>query len=138
MNKVRKILTTSGFKITPQRIAVLQALHELKNHPTADDIIAHVHQHSPHIAVGTIYKTLEAFAEKGIVKKVLIEKDRLRYDFITQKHHHLYDTNTEQVQDYFDDELNSMIAQYFESKNIPNFNIQEVKLQIIGQFVKPE
>jgi len=60
----RQILIQSGLKITPQRLAVLEAIIRLNNHPTADNIIDHIKQNHPNIAVGTVYKTLETLVEK--------------------------------------------------------------------------
>ena len=124
----------SNLKVTPQRVAVLEALNNLKNHPTADRIKEYVVKNHPHIAVGTIYKTLETFVEKGLVKKVKTEKDVMRYDAILDKHHHLYCEDTERIQDFFDDELNEMLEEYFKKKKIPNFKVKDIKLQIIGTF----
>jgi len=66
-------LKSSNLIVTPQRVAVLEALNNLKNHPTADKIKEYVVKNHPNIAVGTIYKTLETFVEKGLVKKVKLE-----------------------------------------------------------------
>ena len=127
-------LKSSNLKVTPQRIAVLEALNSLKDHPTADKIKEYVVQNHPNIAIGTIYKTLETFVEKGLVKKVKTEKDVMRYDAILEKHHHLYCEDTEHIEDFFDDELNAMLEKYFKKKKIPNFKIKDIKLQIIGTF----
>lgn len=129
-------LKDSNLKVTPQRIAVLEALNNLKNHPTADKIKEYVIKNHPNIAVGTIYKTLETFVEKGLVKKVKTEKDVMRYDAILDHHHHLYCEDTERIEDFFDDQLNDMIEEYFKNKKIPNFKVKDVKLQIIGTFNK--
>jgi Fur family peroxide stress response transcriptional regulator len=127
-------LKISDLKVTPQRIAVLEALNSLKNHPTADKIKEYVVKNHPNIAVGTIYKTLETFVEKGLVKKVKTEKDVMRYDAILDKHHHLYCEETERIEDFFDDELDNMLEKYFKKKKIPNFKLKDIKLQIIGTF----
>jgi Fur family peroxide stress response transcriptional regulator len=127
-------LKNSALKVTPQRMAVLDALNHLKNHPTADKIKEYVVKNHPNIAVGTIYKTLETFVEKGLIKKVKTEKDAMRYDAILEKHHHLYSEDTEHIEDFFDDELNKMLENYFTKKKIPNFKVKDVRLQIIGTF----
>lgn len=127
-------LKDSNLKVTPQRVAVLEALNNLKNHPTADKIKEYVVKNHPNIAVGTIYKTLETFVEKGLVKKVKTEKDVMRYDAIMENHHHLYCEDTERIEDFFDDELDSVIDKYFQKKKIPNFQVKDIKLQIIGTF----
>ncbi len=132
--KQRIDLISSNLKVTPQRMAVLEALNNLKDHPTADNIKEYVVKNHPNIAVGTIYKTLETFVGKGLVKKVKTEKDIMRYDAILEKHHHLYCEDTEYIEDYFDDELTNMLEKYFRNKKIPNFKVKDVKLQIIGTF----
>jgi len=127
-------LKDSQLKVTPQRVAVLEALNNLKNHPTADKIKEYVVKNHPNIAVGTIYKTLETFVEKGLVKKVKTEQDVMRYDAILDKHHHLYCEDTNRIEDFFDDQLNEMLEEYFKKKKIPNFKVKDIKLQIIGTF----
>ena len=127
-------LKDSNLKVTPQRIAVLEALNNLKEHPTADKIKEYVVRNHPNIAVGTIYKTLETFVDKGLVKKVKTEQDVMRYDAILENHHHLYCEDTERIEDFFDDQLNNMLEEYFKKKKIPNFKVKDIKLQIIGTF----
>jgi Fur family peroxide stress response transcriptional regulator len=127
-------LKESNLKVTPQRIAVLEALNNLRDHPTADKIKEYVVKNHPNIAVGTIYKTLETFVEKGLVKKVKTEQDVMRYDAILDKHHHLYCEDTERIEDFFDEQLNEMLENYFKKKKIPNFKVKDIKLQIIGTF----
>jgi len=129
-------LKNSNLKVTPQRIAVLEALNSLKGHPTTEKIKKYVVKNHPNVAIGTIYKTLETFVEKGLVKKVKTEKDIMRYDAILEKHHHLYCEETEHIEDFFDDELNKLLEQYFSKKKIPNFKVKDIKLQIIGTFSK--
>ena len=132
--KHRIDLTNSNLKVTPQRTAVLEALHGLKNHPTADIIKKYVVKNHPNIAVGTIYKTLELFVVKGIIQKVKTEKGVMRYDAILDKHHHLYCEETEHIEDFFDDRLNNILEEYFKKKKIPGFKVKDIKLQIIGTF----
>jgi Fur family peroxide stress response transcriptional regulator len=127
-------LKDSNLKVTPQRLAVLDALNNLNDHPTADKIKEFVVKNYPNIAVGTIYKTLETFVEKGLVKKVKTEKDVMRYDAILEKHHHLYCEDTEYIKDFFDHELNNILEEYFKKKKIPNFKVKDIRLQIIGTF----
>ena len=128
------ILVKNGLKVTPQRLAVLDAMSNLKDHPTAECIIDFIRKNHPNIAVGTVYKTLETFVEKGIIKKVKTERDIMRYDSIMEKHHHLYCVESERIDDYYDPELNQLLEDYFTKKNIPNFSINDIKLQITGKF----
>jgi Fur family transcriptional regulator, peroxide stress response regulator len=129
-------LIEKGLKVTPQRIAILDAIIKLNNHPTADNIIAFIRQNHPNIATATVYKVLDALAENGLIKKVKTEKDIMRYDAIMESHHHLYCSESDRIEDYNDEELNTILESYFEKKGIPNFRIEDIKLQIIGKFVK--
>lgn len=60
----------------------------------------------------------------------------MRYDGILEKHHHLYSSESERIEDYFDNDLNALIEDYFSKKKIAGFEIEEVKLQILGRFKK--
>ena len=129
-------LKNSNLKVTPQRIAVLEALNSLKDHPTAEKIKEFVVKNHPNIAVGTIYATLEIFVKKRLVIKVKTEKDIMRYDAILDDHHHLYCEETERIENYFNDQLTAMLEKYFKKKEIPNFKVKDIKLQLIGTFKK--
>lgn len=135
IENIREILMLKGLKITPQRIAVLEAVMRLKDHPTADHIIDFIQKNHPNIAIGTVYKILETFVDKKIIKKVKTDRDIMRYDAVMDKHHHLYCAESDIIKDYFDAQLDEMLAGYFARKKIPDFKIEEIKLQIIGKFV---
>jgi Fur family peroxide stress response transcriptional regulator len=131
---VVKILAKHGMKITPQRIAILDVIINLQNHPTADTICDCLRLSNPHISLGTIYKTLDTFESKGIIKKVLSNTDTMRYDGVTTKHHHIYCSNSERIEDFYDNNLNNILKDYFRKNKIPNFKIEDIKLQIIGRY----
>jgi Fur family peroxide stress response transcriptional regulator len=134
IDDIRERLIHKGLKITPQRVAVLEAVSELEGHPTADKIIDFIKQKHPNVATGTVYKTLETFADNDIIKKVKTEKDVMRYDAIIEKHHHLYCEESDRVEDYYDDELTELLEDYFKKKNIPGFTVNDIKLQLTGRF----
>jgi len=129
-----ELITKCGLKVTPQRIAILSAVMELKNHPTAENIIEYVKHEHPNIAIGTIYNILETLVEKKLIKKVKTEKDIMRYDAVLDKHHHLYCSETQRIEDLYDDNLNKLLEEYFANNKIPNFSIEDIKLNIIGHF----
>jgi Fur family peroxide stress response transcriptional regulator len=133
---IRNKLVEKGLRITPQRIAILEAIIKLNNHPTAENIIDYIRKNHPNIATATVYKVLEVLVDKGLIKKVKTEKDVMRYDAFLEKHHHLYSSDSDRIEDYMDDDLNETLSRYFEKKKIPGFKIEDVKLQIIGKFLK--
>jgi Fur family peroxide stress response transcriptional regulator len=58
----------------------------------------------------------------------------MRYDPVLDAHHHLYSIDSDRIEDYFDPELNLLLENYFSGKSIPGFQIEDIKLQIIGKF----
>ena len=62
----------------------------------------------------------------------------MRYDAVMEKHHHIYCSDSDRIEDYRDDELDKKISKHFEQKGIPNFKIEDIKLQIIGKFINSE
>jgi len=127
-------LIEKGLKVTPQRIAILEAIVKLNNHPTAENIIEYIRKNHPNIATATVYKVLDALVSGELIKKVKTERDIMRYDAIMESHHHLYCSESDRIEDYHDDELNELLEKYFEKKGIPDFKIEDIKLQIIGKF----
>lgn len=135
MNKdFREKLQEKGLKVTPQRVAIFEAILELDNHPTADDIIAFIKKNHPNISLGTVYKVLDTLVENNLLKKVKTDKDIMRYDPHLTNHHHLYCAQTERIEDFEDEKLNELIGEYFKKHKIKNFKIQDIKLQITGKF----
>ncbi len=130
----REQLKEKGLKVTPQRVAIYEAIVNLKNHPTAENVIEYIKANHPNISVGTVYKVLDSLVENSLLKKVKTEKDIMRYDAVLSNHHHLYCVETERIEDYEDENLNELINDYFKNKKIKNFNVQEIKLQITGKF----
>ncbi len=133
-SEIVDMLSGKGLKVTPQRLAVLEALMTIKDHPTADAVKEYVRRSNPNLAIGTIYNILETFCEKGIIKKIKTDKDFMQYDIEMHKHHHLYCEGCDQVVNYFDEELDELLQGYFERKQIPDFTIKEINLQIIGNY----
>lgn len=129
-------LIERGLKVTPQRIAIWKAIIKLNNHPNAENIIDYIRKNYPNIATATVYKVLDVLVSTGLIKKVKTERDIMRYDAILESHHHLYCSKSDRIEDYNDAELNNMLESYFEKKEMPNFKIEDIKLQIIGKFIK--
>ncbi len=125
-----EILKQSGLKVTPQRIAVMDALEHIPGHPTAEEIRQYVNQIHPSISLTTIYNTLETFVEHGLVKKMKTEQDFVRYDKIVAPHHHLYCKTCDYMQDYFDSNLDQLLLNYFKENPIEGWNIEEITVQI--------
>lgn len=131
---IRELISGSGLKVTPQRYTVLQALIEMKSHPSADQVIEYLRKWNPAISTGTVYNILDVFTEKKIIRRIKTEDGILRYDAFRNKHHHIYCTDTGEIKDYHDPGLSQMLYKYFREKRIEGFDIEELSLHISGKY----
>jgi Fur family peroxide stress response transcriptional regulator len=138
IEEITQKLKDADLKVTPQRLAILEAVYDLGNHPTADNIIEFIKSAHPGVATGTVYNILDVLVEKGLVKRVKTDKDAMRYDGILDSHHHLYCAETDRIEDYFDEELDEVLKEYFKRKGVSDFKIGDITLQINGNFTKPK
>src|SRR5215203_2094600 len=55
---IREKFRRSGYTLTSQRKAVLEALKEARGHPSAEDVYLIVKRKNPRVALGTVYQAL--------------------------------------------------------------------------------
>jgi Fur family transcriptional regulator, peroxide stress response regulator len=137
VSQIKDKLVEKDLKVTPQRIAILEAIYTRNNHPTAEMIMDYIKDTHPSIASGTIYKVLDVLIEKGLIIRVKTEKDIMRYDGILENHHHLYCSESEEIKDYINEDLDQLLTNYFKKNGIENFEVEGIRLQINGKFLKP-
>jgi Fur family peroxide stress response transcriptional regulator len=127
-------LRDKGLKATPRRLSILEAIIKLNSHPTAEEIIKFVRNKNQNIATATVYKALDILVARKVIIKVETGKNIIRYDAILEPHHHLYNTESNIIRDYENEELNEILRKYFLRNKIEGFDIEEIKIQIIGKF----
>ena len=86
-------------KTTKQKEAILTTVRAARNHPTADEIYRKLREGFPRLSLGTVYRNLNAFAQKGDIRRVTILSGGDRYDFRTDPHEHMLCENCGQVFD---------------------------------------
>ncbi|MCF0154515.1 MAG: transcriptional repressor [Veillonella sp.] len=82
-------LRSNGYKVTPQRLAVWNAIDGTRTHPTAEMIYQTVYPENPTMSLATVYKTLDIFAKIGLVKVLDVGNDSSHYDWDTHNHSHI-------------------------------------------------
>ncbi len=82
------ILTGHGLRPTQQRIAVYDYLLQHPIHPTAETIYQAVRVEYPSFSRTTIYNTLHALREAGLIRTVTIEAEEQRFDGNAADHAH--------------------------------------------------
>ena len=95
-------------KITPQRVAVYEAVSDSAIHPSADLIHKRVRETFPNISLDTVNRTLLTFADVGIIDIVEGQGDARRFDPNLDEHHHLYCLGCNTIVDFYDETLNQI------------------------------
>jgi Fur family peroxide stress response transcriptional regulator len=88
-----------GVAVTPQRLAVIDALLAAENHPSTDEIYATVRRRHPHVSLATVHRILEQFCEVGEARKVTLLHDVARFDGNVEPHHHVFCVRCRRVHD---------------------------------------
>src|SRR5579871_5043888 len=87
-------LAEQGYRITPQRLAVVAALVDARHHPSAEELYARVRESCPTTSRATVYKTLDTLKGIGEVLELQFRDGSNRYDGVRpQAHPHLVCTH---------------------------------------------
>ena len=74
-----QLLRSHGLKATPQRLAILETLHEMGGTADVQDLLERVRESRP-IHRTTVYRNLEALREIGVVRSVFDGERAFRYE----------------------------------------------------------
>lgn len=85
MEQIVASLRDEGFRITPQRMAIVDYLLKTEDHPSADHIHKVVRKQYPMVSLSTVYKTLYLLKEKNLVNEIEVEGES-RFDAHTDDH----------------------------------------------------
>ncbi len=129
---LRDRLAAANLKATHQRMTILAALDDCKIHPSPEKVYEMIKPGNPTISLATVYNTLESFARAGLVNKVASISGNMRYDANIGAHGHIYCHNTDEIIDYYDEDLNMLIIDFFKKKKIGNLKIKNITLNING------
>jgi len=90
LDKLLRTLREKGYKMTPQRRAVVTALSECREFPSAQKILEYVKRSIPDISLDTIYRNLALLVELGMVQEIhLPGREGNVYELMVTHHHHL-------------------------------------------------
>jgi Fur family ferric uptake transcriptional regulator len=94
---LRSKLRGSGYRLTPQRELILDAVDTL-GHATPDEVLAEVRKQSSAINISTVYRTLEVLEELGLVKHAHLSDRAPTYHSVGgHEHFHLVCRNCHRV-----------------------------------------
>jgi Fur family ferric uptake transcriptional regulator len=83
-----EILRENGHRLTPQRMLVIEALHNADRHISAEELYKQLHSRYPYANISTVYRTLELLKELNLVAEADLGEGRVRYHVAEKGHHH--------------------------------------------------
>ena len=81
-------LQEGGYRLTPQRMMVVEALHGGADHISAEEIYEQVRARYPYANISTVYRTLELLKELGLVTEIALGDGCVRFHPAERGHHH--------------------------------------------------
>ena len=108
--KITAMLRQRGYKLTPQRQAVLNVIALSHDHLTPASLYERVHQEHPGIGLVTIYRTLAILAELGLICEMHAGGNCRSYLLRRPSghHHHLICSQCGEVVDFTDCDLGEL------------------------------
>jgi Fur family iron response transcriptional regulator len=87
-------LQSRGITPTPQRVEIARILLARPQHLSAEQVLGVLKQGDLSVSKATVYNTLGLFAEKGLVREVIVDPSKVFYDSNCGNHHHFYDVDS--------------------------------------------
>jgi Fur family peroxide stress response transcriptional regulator len=119
-----------GLRVTPQRLAIYQALVASRAHPTAQTLFEQLCPALPSLSQATVYNTLQKLVSHGLIQEIGEAGDgAVHYDGDPRPHVNLICTNCHSVDDFYDIPLHGLVDQVMVESG---FDVHEVRIAYYG------
>ena len=98
----------AGFPLTVQRRTILETVLLRDDHPTAEQILEALPARVPGVSRATVYRTLEALVQLGVIGRAHHLGVATRFDANASHHHHLVCVRCNRVTDFSDSRLDGL------------------------------
>jgi len=72
-------LRSRGYRITPQREMIVEAIAHSGHHINAEEVFAQVQERTRSMNIATVYRTLELLVEQGLASRIDLGEERVIY-----------------------------------------------------------
>jgi Fur family transcriptional regulator, ferric uptake regulator len=107
-------LRERGYRLTPQRLAILQLLEESSGHLAPTEIYEQAVRRMPGLTEATVYRTLDFLARHGLALVAHVGEGRLVYESARHNHHHLICRDCGEIVEIEHDLLEALAAKFRE------------------------
>jgi len=116
-------------RTTRQRKIILEELHRVDTHPTANEVYGMVRRRLPGISLGTVYRNLDMLSECGVIKKLVSTGVQRRFDGNMKEHYHVRCLNCGKIEDAALQPIKHLEKMFYEENN---FSILGYRLEFVG------
>ena len=120
------LLKSRGYRITPQRVAILRILKDNTNHPGVEDVFRSVIKIYPNISMATVYNVMEVLERESIIKEIAVSNVSRRYDPNVNPHGHFICRVCEKVFDVSFSNMRSLGK--YSPRELDEFVIESLEL----------
>jgi Fur family ferric uptake transcriptional regulator len=117
-HKVAEALQQIGYRLTPQRMMILDAIADSGGHISAEEIHERVRVAYPYLDISTVYRTLDLLKTLHLVSETDMGRGHAQYELLSKGlHHHLICTECGKILDVdnsFLDPLRSAIDEEYD------------------------
>ena len=129
LGQLEKLCREASIPCTIQRRALLEAVLDRDDHPTANQVFEAVRVQNPRISRATVHRNLETLSEMGVITKTCHTGGVARYDARVDIHHHLICLRCNSVVDIDDKNLSSLTIP---DTSAFGFEVSDFRVQLRG------
>ena len=96
---IEALLQSHDIYPTQQRVEIAQILLARRQHLSAEQVLILVNDGRTVVSKATVYNTLGLFAQKGLIREVIVDPTKVFYDPNTSEHYHFYNLDTGSLMD---------------------------------------
>ncbi len=105
-------LRAEGVRITRQRVAILSALANSGDHPSAEEILERSRKQDSSVSLATVYRTLAILVDRGTILRNEFDGTGARFELANKPHHdHLIDVDTGDVIEFTSPRIEELQAE---------------------------
>ncbi len=103
--RIARELEAHGLKPTRQRMLIATVLLRGPRHLTAEQILLELKAGGRRVSKATVYNTLKALGEHGLIRQISLGSDHSVYDSTCTPHHHFHNVDTGELLDIRPEEV---------------------------------
>jgi len=127
MSNYTEKLRKHNLKVTPQRLAICEALH-VNGHLSIDDLYNVMLKKFSSLSLATIYKNVNLMVKSSFIKEIKIPNAKSIYELIKDSHAHLVCEKCGSVED-IDINIDFVISDVLKNQN---FKVNNIDLVLSG------